>query len=249
MSELVKAMEKYLAMGEKLGLKGPELKQFLDEQNKAETQRVNVECEERARQREFEIRQRELDTVRQEKEAEERERVRQLERAKMDHDLELRRLELGIGGDAAADATNLAAAANTTVGSRSFIPKLPPFEESRDIMDAYLNRFERFAEAQRWDRNIWAQYLSALLKGKALEVYGRIPVNQAGDYAALKEGLLKRLQLTEEGFRNKFAESKADTGESPTQFLARLENYFTRWMDLSGTSKTYEGARDLLISE
>ena len=64
MSELVKAMEKYLAMGEKLGLKGPELKEFLDEQNKAEIQRINVEREERARQREFETLQRELDTVR-----------------------------------------------------------------------------------------------------------------------------------------------------------------------------------------
>ena len=76
-----------------------------------------------------------------------------------------------------------------------------------------------------------------------------MPIQQAGDYIALKEGLLKRFQLTEEGFRNKFHDCKAEVGEAPNQFLARLENYFTRWIELADTEKTYEGIRDLLIRE
>jgi len=60
-------------------------------------------------------------------------------------------------------------------------PKMPCFEESKDNMDAYLHRFEIYAETQCWRRDQWAVYLSALLKGKALEVYSRLPVKDAQD--------------------------------------------------------------------
>jgi len=64
MTELVKAMEKYVAIGEKLGLKGSELQAFLDEQHKAELVRANFERDERAKQREFEAQQRTFDADR-----------------------------------------------------------------------------------------------------------------------------------------------------------------------------------------
>ena len=41
-------------------------------------------------------------------------------------------------------------------------PKLPYFEENKDKMD--LSRFEKYATANKWDKNVWAAYLSALLK-------------------------------------------------------------------------------------
>ena len=50
-------------------------------------------------------------------------------------------------------------------------PKLPNFEENKDKMDNNLSRFEKYGVANKWDRSIWAAYLSALLKGRALEVY------------------------------------------------------------------------------
>ena len=53
-------------------------------------------------------------------------------------------------------------------------PKLPYFEESKDKMDSYLSRFEKYATANKWDKNVWAAYLSALLKGRALDVYDRL---------------------------------------------------------------------------
>ena len=41
---------------------------------------------------------------------------------------------------------------------------LPYFEESKDKMDNYLSRFEKYATANKWDKNMWAAYLSALMK-------------------------------------------------------------------------------------
>ena len=70
------------------------------------------------------------------------------------------------------------------------VPKMPYFDEERDFMDSYLGRFERFAESQKWKREHWAMYLSALLKGRALDVYSMMPSEQASNYDRLKDALL-----------------------------------------------------------
>ena len=73
--------------------------------------------------------------------------------------------------------------------------------------------------------------------------------DQAKDYEQLKKALLERYQLNAEGFRCKLRESTAEEGENPAQFLTRLESYLQRWTELSETSKTYEGLRNLILSE
>ncbi len=65
--------------------------------------------------------------------------------------------------------------------SKARVPKLPFFTE-KDELDAYLERFERFARAVKWPEDTWAGNLSALLTGKALEVYSRLAADDANDY-------------------------------------------------------------------
>ena len=89
-------------------------------------------------------------------------------------------------------------------------PKLPYFEESKDKMDSYLSRFEKYATANKWDKNVWAAYLSALLKGRALDVYDRLSTEDAADYDKLKDALLKNFDMTERGFRKKFRYSRPE---------------------------------------
>ena len=69
---------------------------------------------------------------------------------------------------------------NTTANVKS--PRLPKFKEKTYQMDAYLGRFECFATAQAWKKDIWATNLSTLLTGKALDVYSRIPSADALNY-------------------------------------------------------------------
>ena len=47
----------------------------------------------------------------------------------------------------------------------------------------------------------------------------------------------------------RFREGKPEDGESPEQFVTRLNRYLTRWVELSKTEKTYEGISDLFIKE
>jgi len=42
--------------------------------------------------------------------------------------------------------------------------KMPCFEENKDDMDSFLNRFEIYAEIQGWKKVQWAVYLFALLE-------------------------------------------------------------------------------------
>ena len=91
--------------------------------------------------------------------------------------------------------------------------------------------------------------LSALLTGKALEVYSRLSVEQASDYEEIKTSLLHRFQLTEEGFRLKFRNTNPEQSERYLQFVDRLHSYLVRWMDLGKNLKTFESLKDLIIRE
>ena len=93
------------------------------------------------------------------------------------------------------------------------VPKLPPFVEERDEMDSYLLRFERFAESAGWKKESWAVSLSALLTGKALDIYYRLAPEDSADYDCLKTALLKRYGLTSEGYRRKLRGSKPEQGK------------------------------------
>ncbi|XP_041467047.1 uncharacterized protein LOC121417416 [Lytechinus variegatus] len=126
-------------------------------------------------------------------------------------------------------------------------PKLPPFNENRDDIDAYLQRYERYAKSQKWPESEWATNLSALLTGSALEVYCQLSSDDGGNFRILKTALLKRFHLTEEGFRFKFISEKPKAGETGQHYATRMENYLDRWIELAGIPKTYNDLRDLFL--
>ena len=128
-------------------------------------------------------------------------------------------------------------------------PKIPAFNEGKDEMDSYLLRFERYATAQKWEPDTWATGLSALLQGKALDVYALMPKEGALNYDKLKVALLKRYELTEEGFKRKYKKCRPENGETFQQFTTRMKSYFTRWIDMASIEKSYEGLQDLIFRE
>ena len=128
-------------------------------------------------------------------------------------------------------------------------PKIPAFNEGKDEMDSYLLRFERYATAQKWEPDTLATGLSALLQGKALDVYVLMPKEDALNYDKLKVALLKRYELTEEGFKRKYKKCRPENGETFQQFTTRMKSYFTRWIDMASIEKSYEGLQDLILRE
>ncbi|XP_078581557.1 uncharacterized protein LOC144864980 [Branchiostoma floridae x Branchiostoma japonicum] len=226
-------MEKLKLEAEKLKLEAEEKekeRQAEMEKLKLEAEKLKLEAEEKEKERQVEIEKLKL-------QAEEKERERQEKEAERRHQLEMK--QLGPEGGAAAESESV----------RAKIPKLPAFEDGKDDLDAFLQRFERFATSNGWKETTWASTLSALLNGTALQVYSRLSDYEARDYNKVKEALMKRYNLTEDGFRAKFRHNQPEKGESPEQFLVRLTKYLDRWVDLSKTTRDYESLRDLFVRE
>ena len=243
-----------MKLGKDLGLEGKDLLDFLEKK-----EREHIEREERKEREKLE---------REDKLERERiEREEKKEKAKHDRDERAQERECKIHQQELANRNKLEVLdkeielekikkldhdktkVDPTLKHSIKAPKLPPFDQENDNMDAYLKRFERYQESLKWPQEEWAVNLSALLRGKALEVYSRLSKEAAGNYEVLKEALLRRFQLTQEGFRQKFRACKPEVGESAPQFAIRLENYLMRWVDLSKSEKTFQGLKDLLLRE
>ena len=128
----------------------------------------------RARQRKREKDEREREEK--EREREEKEREREEKEADRCHQLELIQLRSDV------NAWGQPEQVNPTRGFSGAVPKLPPFNERTDDLDAYLHRFKGYAVMQGWPKELWASNLSALLKGNALEVFHRMSIDDSNDY-------------------------------------------------------------------
>ena len=132
-------------------------------------------------------------------------------------------------------------------------PKLPPFIDEKDELDSYLLRFEGYAENASWEKGTWAIELSALLTGRAMDVYSRMSDTDANDYDRLKKAFLTRYNYTEDGYRKRFMEIKPETEDTPDQFVVRLKNlknYLAKWLELSGSSSgDFDAIVDLIVKE
>ena len=65
----------------------------------------------------------------------------------------------------------------------------------------------------------------------------------------MKIALMKRYDLTEDGYRHKFRVSTPETEKCPDQFILRLSTYVIRWLELSKMKKIFEGLKDLIVKE
>ena len=231
--------------GKELGYEGEELRQFVREQQAfARAEREAARTAEQARL------QAEREAAREQAEREREAAREQAEReaARQQAEREARRVELELQVRLAeVNGANAQRGAQNVVKTPS--PKLPKFEEGKDDMDAFLERFERFARAQNWPEEGWAVSVSSLLTGAGLQVYATLSALDANDYNKLKAALLKRYDLNEEGYRRRFRESKPKGAETPQQFMSKLGMYLDRWIEMTGTENSFEGVKDLILRE
>lgn len=235
----------WMDTGEKIGLSGDSLRKFIQEQQALQRDERSIE---RERERELAERERELA---------EREQVREL----ADRDFELKKIQLeSVEREKEADRkftleklrfeheSHLESTRLDINGSKVNAPRLPNLND-KDNVDAYLNRFERYATNHHWDRGEWCENLSNLLTGKALEVYYRLAPGETTNYMALRTALLRRFDYTTDGFLQKFRQSPVEDGESPVEYLIRLGNYVDKWIELSDLQKNYQSLKDLMVRE
>ena len=109
-----------------------------------------------------------------------------LEKQRMANELELKKLEVTMNGSSGGKSGGVKT------------PRLPIFQDGKESLDAYLERFERFPATQKSPKEHWASNLSALVAGKALEMYSHLSVQEVNDFETLKKALLSRYNLNAE---------------------------------------------------
>src|SRR6266536_3384655 len=234
------SLEKLIEMAERLNLKGKEVQEFVKTQQKLEIESKEAERkaledakklelelekektvrEEKARQAAEKVEQqrvtfeKEIDKERFEREQTLRSEERTQELARMKHVMEMRKLEVASQSNNDSNQSDSHNGSRTeSRGSRIRMPKLPVLGLS-DRVDAYLARFEQYAELSEWPKDLWAIQLSYLLNNKALEVYHRLTLEGSVDYEVLKKTLLKFFDYTETGFKKKFKEARIENTET-----------------------------------
>ncbi len=218
----------WLKLGQALGHRDEDLRRFVatEEEKFRQREQLAIEREKRAQEREDRKQQQELERLREEARLLEL-RTQAGQQGQLGQDFGLQRHHV----------------------AQTPRPKLPKFDEKVDDIDAFLERFERFAQSQHWAQDTWAVSLSPLLTGKALDVYSSLPLDEANEYETLKTAILQRYQLTAEGFRTKFRNTHPERDEAVKQFGARLKRFFTRWLDMSDIERDYDRLVDLCLRE
>ena len=260
----------FTALGKELGLKDSDLNKFVQEQVKIAQERANAERDERMQARDAEMKRLELqreyeqqcriaeqDERQRERDAEakrleaEREAAQQayeheLAKLRLQHELELsKHSSTSISHHSSDDEGHEQASSSGTKRG----PRMPFFDEAKDDIDAYLYRFERVAELSAYRQDDYALYLSALLRGKALECYNRLGAADARNYIKLRSALLHKFGKTEEGYRKQFISCKRDSDETAAQFIVRLLGYFDRWLELAKVDETFEALRTFIARD
>ena len=188
--------QQFMDIGEKLKLEGKELLGFVErELYKLRLREEAIAArEERAAERQVAKDAAERQVAKDAAEAERQVAVAERQAAaaerSMQHEKDMAVLHLEEDRARAEQSNVFSREMNVSRTSLPKTPMLPRFKESEDSIDAYLVMFERYASNEGWSRDCYALYLSALLEGTALDVYLRLPDQEANDYDVLKEALL-----------------------------------------------------------
>ena len=219
----LKFRSEFAKVGTSEGLSGAELREFVDKK----TEDALARYERRAqRNREQEKEQGELE--RQQKELEiEQERTKQMQMQAAQAPKHLKQEE----------------------GLRIRYPTIPNFDESKDLMDAYLYRFEQHASVQRWDKKVWPICLASHLTGQALALYHSITDAEGHvEYDMLRTQLLKQFACTAEEARLRFRRLRPDQSKTGEAIGSELKRHLSTWLDRAGV-ESKDDLIDILLQE
>ena len=112
---------------------------------------------------------------------------------------------------------------------------------------AYLTTFERVMGAYEVKEERWAVKLAPQLTGKAQQAYAAMSTEQAGDYEALKEAILRRYDTSEETYRQRFRAATKKEDEVVSELVVRLNDLLQKWTKTC-TSEGGTGAATELLT-
>ena len=111
-----------------------------------------------------------------------------------------------------------------------------------DDIENYLTTFERVAQTYKWTKETWVVKLVPHLTGKAQAAYAAMSTEDSNSYDKVKEAILRRYDITEETYRQRFRALSKGSGESYRDMYVRLKDLFNKWVkpDVNNVQKVSE---------
>ena len=217
---------------------------LLDERKKRE--------EEEARRREQERLEREEERKRLEaqweRERQEHIAEKERERQRREEDLRIRDQELRAQMELFAKMVESKKAESSSgASSRAADGELRVVKlADRDDIEAYLTTFERLMSAYNIPKDRWIFKLAPQLSGKAQQAYAALTTEDALEYDGVKAAILRRYDITEETYRQRFREITKNVVESHRDVSIRLGDLANKW--LKGLT-TVEQVKEAIVLE
>ena len=96
------------------------------------------------------------------------------------------------------------------------------------------------------DKARWAFKLAPQLTGRAQQAYAALDPSNAECYATVKAAILRRNNINDETYRQRFRSYKYKVGQTPTEIATRLTDLAGRWLK---DSSTMEEVKDAVVKE
>ena len=123
--------------------------------------------------------------------------------------------------------------------------KLTKLSDADDV-EAYLTTFERMMKVYEIEDNKWAFRLAPLLTGRAQQAYAALNADDAQNYNRVKEAILRRYDISEETYRQRFRSTTRKEGEAYSELAIRLQDLFVKW---TTECKTVAEVREKMVVE
>ena len=114
--------------------------------------------------------------------------------------------------------------------------KLTKLAETDDV-EAFLTTFERVMTLGRVPEGTWTLHLAPQLSGKALLAYAATSTADAAVYAKVKEAILRRYEISEETYRQRFRGERKRSGEAYSELTTRLYDLAKKWLGSCGSEE------------
>ncbi|KAH9508272.1 hypothetical protein Btru_050683 [Bulinus truncatus] len=252
--------EVYERRGEKYGLTGEKLLQFIKEnvekeeakaQARLQLDKERIDREERLALRNLEkekLEMKKLDADRQERlekeklDRQERLEKEKLEMKKLDADrqerlekekiqLEIKRLEAEIEMKRIDSEQHTKTLQKNNTGGR---PHIAQFNSKDGNIDAYLANFESILTVNNIPESEWTKYVLEAFRGESVSVLQMLGRPEHKSYNEIKQHLLDFHNKTEEHYRNLFHNSIMTETEHPTAYINKLESYLNNYIKMAG---------------
>ena len=117
--------------------------------------------------------------------------------------------------------------------------------ENEDI-EAYLTTFERLMTVYGVAQERWAVKLAPQLTRRVQQAYTAMATADAGVYSEVKKAILRRYDISEETYRQRFRAARKKDGEAYIELATRLADLFKKWtVDCS----TVEAVAEKMLTE